>query len=101
MSVKQSIDNIEQYVTNLEDQLSHALQELEGVYDFVEKYPNNMELGEKVREYYYQNTEEMEDDPIYVYESPDGGETLYRREIGEVAREKIENDKQVEMFDEE
>ena len=102
MSVKQSIDNIEQYVTNLEDQLSHALQELEGVYDMVENYPNNMELGKKVRTYYWDNTEEIPDESpeLYVYESPDNGKTLYKRKVGEYADRKLVDDdsKQMELF---
>ena len=41
--------------------------------------PNNMELGKKIRAYFMN-----EDYPdTYIYESPDGGETIYRRRAGD------------------
>jgi hypothetical protein len=93
--------------SELKDQLSHALQELEDVYHLVELTPNNMKLGKMVRQYYYENTEEMESDnpiveeePIYVYESPDEGKTLYRREIGETTRERTNESEQMSLFGE-
>jgi len=43
----------------------------------VDKYPNNMELGKRARE--YMNI--LKDDKRYIYESPDGGETVYRRKF--------------------
>ena len=53
----------------------------------VEMYPNNMELGAKVRELYWKEREfqdkimeEMKDKKIY--ESPDGGKTIYQRPFG-------------------
>jgi len=53
----------------------------------VEMYPNNMELGAKVRELYWKEREiqdkimeEMKDKKIY--ESPDGGKTIYERPFG-------------------
>ena len=42
----------------LENQLSHVLQELNDLYMLVDKYPNNMELGKQVRKYYWEHTEE-------------------------------------------
>ena len=62
-----------------------------------------MELGKMVRRYYMENTEEteeMEQEPVYIYESPDEGKTLYRREIGAAYREKLEKSKQMDLFDE-
>ena len=41
--------------------------------------PNNMQLGKKIREYF---TNEKNKD-VYIYESPDGGKTIYRRRFGE------------------
>ena len=38
-----------------------------------------MQLGKKIREYF---TNEKNKD-VYIYESPDGGETVYRRRFGE------------------
>ena len=55
--------------------------------ELVEMYPNNMELGTKVRELYWKEREfqdklmeEMKDKKIY--ESPDGGKTIYQRPFG-------------------
>ena len=41
--------------------------------------PNNMQLGKKIRDYF---TDKKNKD-VYIYESPDGGETVYRRRFGE------------------
>ena len=45
-----------------------------------------MKLGEKIRTYFTDKTNK----DTYIYESPDGGETVYRRRFGEYDnREKI------------
>ena len=100
LDYKQILDNLENHIEGLENQLSHALQELESVYDMAETEPNNMKLGKMVRSFYWQHTEEVEDEPVYIYESPDEGKTLYRREIGAAYREKLEKSKQMDLFDE-
>jgi len=55
--------------------------------ELVEMYPNNMELGAKVRELYWKEREfqdklmeEMKGKKIF--ESPDGGKTIYERPLG-------------------
>lgn len=55
--------------------------------ELVQKYPNDMELGKKVRQMYWDNlsrlekmNEEMKD--VKIYESPDGGNTVYERPFG-------------------
>ena len=90
--------------SDLRNQLSDALQELEDIYDMVEIEPNNMKLGKIVRQYYWDNTEEpenIEEEPVYVYESPDNGKTLYRRRIGDAARERMEQSRQMNLFGDE
>ena len=88
--------------SSLSNELSHALQELEDIYHMVEAESNNMELGKIVRQYYWDNTEEaIEEEPVYVYESPDNGKTLYRRKIGDAARERMEETKQMNLFGDE
>ena len=90
--------------SELKEQLSQALQELEDMYHMVEIEPNNMKLGKIVRQYYWDNTEEpehIEEEPVYVYESPDNGKTLYRRRIGDAARERMEQSRQMNLFDDE
>ena len=74
------------------------------VIEYVEKTPDNMDLGEKIREFIhivldlklsvddditYQNTSEG---TTYVYESPDGGDTVYRRESGKDERVLVKKD---------
>ena len=93
--------------SELKDQLSHVLQELEDVYHMVELTPNNMQLGKSVRQYYYENTEEVksdnpivEEEPIYVYESPDEGKTLYRRQLGQTKRTQTDGSDQMSLFGE-
>jgi len=91
--------------SKLKNQLSHALQELESVYHMADTEPNNMKLGKMIRQYYWDNTEEVEepvldDEPVYVYESPDNGKTLYRREIGAAARERMNTSEQMSLFGE-
>ena len=55
--------------------------------ELVEQYPNDMELGSKVREMYWKEREvsdmlkeKMKD--AKIYESPDGGKTIYERPWG-------------------
>ena len=55
--------------------------------DLVEQYPNDMELGSKVRELYWENLSRLEKlqkemDGKFIYESPDGGKTVYQRPFG-------------------
>jgi hypothetical protein len=78
--------------SELKDQLSHTLQELEEIYHIVGSESNNMRLGKMIRKVYLENTEEvdepvLEDEPVYIYESPDEGKTLYKRQLGDTIRE--------------
>ena len=88
--------------SSLSNELSHALNELDDIYQIVESEPNNMKLGKIIRQHYWDNTEEtIEEEPVYVYESPDNGKTLYRRRIGDAARERMEEPKQMNLFGDE
>ena len=68
--------------------------------DLAEKYENEKEKAKKLIdksvEDYERNklSEEIVDDKNvkYIYESPDGGETVYRRKFGEDKRELVDND---------
>lgn len=70
----------------------------------VEQYPNDMELGAAVREIYWKNRkqhdelmEKMKDSKIY--ESPDGGKTIYERPFGASHTERTLVDKsQLSIF---
>tara|TARA_B100001057_G_C22225854_1_gene710122 strand:+ start:268 stop:501 length:234 start_codon:yes stop_codon:yes gene_type:complete len=70
----------------------------------VEKYPNDMELGEKVREMYWENKKIQEafiDKKAWIFESPDGGKTVTRRRMGDdyTKRELVNNINQLNLFD--
>ena len=49
----------------------------------VKEYPNDMELGKAVRSIYLQREKFLEEHKnIKIFESPDGGETVYERPFG-------------------
>jgi len=51
--------------------------------ELVQKYPNDMELGSKVREMYWNKKKVLEQyKDLKIYESPDGGKTVYERPFG-------------------
>ena len=71
----------------------------------VEQYPNDMELGAAVRELYWKLrapmdklTEKMKGKKIF--ESPDGGKTIYVREFGQDISERklLEDVNQLNLF---
>ena len=71
----------------------------------VNEYPNDMELGKKVRELYIDGrksfdtlNEKMKD--AKIFESPDGGKTVYVRGWGEYIKTRKEVTNQLELFDE-
>lgn len=75
--------------------------------ELVKKYPNDFELGSKVRELYYKgksysdNIEEKMKD-AKIFESPDGGKTIYVRGWGQPTSERklVENTNQLKLFNE-
>jgi len=49
----------------------------------VKEYPNDMELGKKVRSIYLQREKFLEEHKdVKIFESPDGGKTVYERPFG-------------------
>tara|TARA_Y100000992_G_scaffold220977_1_gene153181 strand:+ start:151 stop:393 length:243 start_codon:yes stop_codon:yes gene_type:complete len=72
----------------------------------VEETPNDMELGEKIREMYWKNRE-LQKQYInmkgWIYESPDGGKTITRRKMGEdiSERELVKDLSQLNLFENE
>ena len=72
----------------------------------VKENPNNMILGEKIRELYYKGKEsfdtlkeKMKD--AKIFESPDGGKTIYVRGWGADIRTRKEITNQLTIFDDE
>ena len=71
----------------------------------VNDYPNDMELGKKVRELYREGrkfqdklSEKMKD--AKIFESPDGGRTIYVRDWGEQTSNRKLSTTQLNIFDE-
>ena len=71
----------------------------------VKDYPNDMELGSKVRELYWKGREnfdtlkeKMKD--AKIFESPDGGKTVYVRGWGEESSSRKLVTDQLNLFDE-
>ena len=50
---------------------------IKNIQTMVKKYPNNFDLGDHIRSYIW----ELDEKKTYIYESPDGGETVYKREF--------------------
>lgn len=72
----------------------------------VKDYPNDMELGGKIRELYWKDREKfdrieekMKDSMIY--ESPDGGKTVYERPFGSDVSERKLVTNQLTIFQDE
>lgn len=71
----------------------------------VEKYPNDMELGSKIREMYWANKNRVDEltkkmEGAKILESPDGGKTIYQRDFGQDPRERtlVEDVNQLKLF---
>jgi hypothetical protein len=53
------------------------------VIDLVEKYPSDMELGASIRKQYWDYKAQLEEyKDVKIFESPDGGKTVYQRPFG-------------------
>ena len=57
------------------------------LFKLVEQYPNDMELGREVRKLYWDNISRLEKmqkemEGVKIFESPDGGKTVYERPFG-------------------
>ena len=68
--------------------------------EIVDNTPNDAELGSKIREISWkQDQQQKENKGKYIYESPDGGKTVYRREFGNYnKKEKITMEK-ISLYD--
>ena len=71
----------------------------------VEQYPNDMELGAAVREIYWKNRKQYDElmekmKGSKIFESPDGGKTIYQRDFGQDPRERtlVEDVNQLKLF---
>jgi hypothetical protein len=74
--------------------------------ELVKQYPNDMELGSKIREIYWkeQETSDMLKEKMKdakIYESPDGGKTIYERPWGGDVSERKLVTNQLTIFEDE
>ena len=69
----------------------------------VEETPNDQELGAKIRKMYWDRIDKTDGLGLtgIIYESPDGGETVYERPIGsDMSERKLVKDKtQLNLFE--
>lgn len=86
-----------QLISDLMRTESDLKSELEIIWDAVRNNPNNMKLGKVIRNMFWNR-----DDNI-IYESPDGGNTIYSRKSGQTDRELIkspnDNSNQLNLFE--
>ena len=73
--------------------------------ELVKKYPNDMELGSKIRELYWEgknNIDQLEEKmkDAKIFESPDGGKTIYVRGWGEPTSTRKLHTNQLNLFNE-
>lgn len=74
--------------------------------ELIKQYPNDMELGEVIRKTYYENREKHDElmkkmEGKKIYESPDGGRTIYERDFGSDVSERKLITNQLTIFDDE
>lgn len=76
--------------------------------ELVEQYPNDAELGAAVREHYWKLREPMDRltekmKGKKIFESPDGGKTIYQREFGQNVSERtlVTDKSQLSLFSDE
>ena len=98
------ITQLSNLVSDLEKENKELRKELSNLKTTIKDTPNNFDLGEKVRDSFYDwdkpasdedieklkqvlSEQIVEEDSIkvkkYIYESPDGGKTVYRRDFGD------------------
>ena len=83
-------------ITNLQIENSKLKNIIKTIKTMVLDEPNDMQLGGKIRSYFLNEDNKK----TYIYESPDGGETIYRRKFGdyETPRELVKNEDQIDLF---
>ena len=75
------------------------------LFKLVEQYPNDAELGAELRRLYWENVSRLEKmqkemEGVKIFESPDGGKTIYVREFGQDVSERtlLEDRNQLNLF---
>ena len=56
---------------------------LQTILDAVKEHPNDMELGGIIRSMFWDKRDVSDDNQLNIFESPDGGKTIYKRKSGD------------------
>ena len=56
---------------------------LQTILDAVKEHPNDMELGGVIRSMFWDKRDVSDNNQLDIFESPDGGETIYKRKSGD------------------
>ena len=62
--------------------------------ELIREYPNDMELGKQIRKMYYEQQDKIKEligdmEGKFIYESPDGGNTITKRPFGAPLSERV------------
>ena len=78
-----------QLVADLMKKESELKSVLKNIREAVKEYPNDMELGGVIRRMFWDKRDISDSKQLDIFESPDGGETIYKRKSGDYNRTKI------------
>ena len=72
-----------QLVADLMKTESELKSVLQTILDAVKEHPNDMELGGIIRSMFWDKRDVSDDNQLNIFESPDGGKTIYKRKSGD------------------
>ena len=72
-----------QLVADLMRTESELKSVLQTILDAVKEHPNDMELGGVIRSMFWDKRDVSDNNQLDIFESPDGGETIYKRKSGD------------------
>ena len=72
-----------QLVSDLMKTESELKSVLQTILDAVKEHPNDMELGGIIRSMFWDKRDVSDDNQLNIFESPDGGKTIYKRKSGD------------------
>ena len=72
-----------QLVADLMRKESELKSILKTIMETVKEHPNDMELGGIIRSMFWDKRDVSDDNQLNIFESPDGGKTIYERNAGD------------------
>ena len=72
-----------QLVADLMRKESELKSILKTIMETVKEHPNDMELGGIIRSMFWDKRDVSDDNQLNIFESPDGGKTIYKRKSGD------------------